>query len=47
MIFGADVTHPSPEDDLKESIAAVTGSLDKDCCYYGKLLTELISQLLM
>jgi hypothetical protein len=40
MILGADVTHPSSPgaggDQQKESIAAVTGSLDKECCTYGK-----------
>lgn len=37
MIFGADVTHPSPQPgcDLYESIAAVTASIDKDCSYYS------------
>jgi eukaryotic translation initiation factor 2C len=43
MIFGADVTHPSinnPNDTTtaSESIAAVTGSLDKECCYYAARL---------
>ncbi len=43
MIFGADVTHPSinnPNDMSinSESIAAVTGSLDKECCYYAARL---------
>ncbi len=43
MIFGADVTHPSNNDpnDVSinsESIAAVTGSLDKECCYYAARL---------
>ena len=43
MIFGADVTHPSnnnPNDTSinSESIAAVTGSLDRDCCYYATRL---------
>ena len=35
MIFGADVTHPAPGDIDAESIAAVTGSLDRDCTFYG------------
>ena len=39
MIFGADVTHPSPSDSkLSESIAAVTGSLDPNCCFYAARL---------
>lgn len=43
MIMGADVTHPStnnPHDMTTnaESIAAVTGSLDKECCYYAARL---------
>jgi eukaryotic translation initiation factor 2C len=39
MIFGADVTHPSVADSkLSESIAAVTGSLDPDCCFYAARL---------
>lgn len=39
MFFGADVTHPSPGDlKVTESIAAVTGSLDKDGCFYGARL---------
>nr|AGH55731.1 argonaute B2 [Brachionus calyciflorus] len=36
MVFGADVTHPSPGEDT-DSIAAVVGSLDKECSYYGKI----------
>jgi hypothetical protein len=35
MIFGADVTHPAPGEDQRESIAALTGSLDPDCSFYG------------
>lgn len=43
MIFGADVTHPSNNNPMdvsinSESIAAVTGSLDKECCYYAARL---------
>lgn len=40
MIFGADVTHPAPTqgDISTESIAAVTASLDRDCCYYAARL---------
>ena len=39
MIFGADVTHPSPgEETITESIAAVVGSLDQDCSYYASRL---------
>lgn len=37
MIFGADVTHPSPGEDT-DSIAAVVGSLDTECCYYAARL---------
>lgn len=39
MIFGADVTHPAPGEN-SESIAAVTGSLDKECCFYGKIWND-------
>lgn len=39
MIFGADVTHPSPGDTkVTESIAAVVGSLDKQCSFYAARL---------
>ena len=39
MFFGADVTHPSPGDQkVTESIAAVTGSLDKEGAYYAARL---------
>ena len=42
MIMGADVTHPSNNSNDRspnsESIAAVTGSLDKECCYYAARL---------
>ena len=39
MVFGADVTHPSPGDQrVSESIAAVTGSLDKEVCFYAARL---------
>jgi eukaryotic translation initiation factor 2C len=39
MFLGADVTHPSPGDmKVTESIAAVTGSLDKEGCFYGARL---------
>jgi eukaryotic translation initiation factor 2C len=39
MIFGADVTHPSPGDlKVTESIAAVVGSLDKECSFYAARL---------
>lgn len=38
MIFGADVTHPTPDKKIEESIAAVVGSLDKDCCFYAARL---------
>ena len=40
MFFGADVTHPAPTqgDGCSESIAAVTGSLDRECCYYAARL---------
>jgi hypothetical protein len=34
MVFGADVTHPAPGENT-ESIAAVVGSLDLECSYYG------------
>jgi eukaryotic translation initiation factor 2C len=39
MILGADVTHPSPSDfKVTESIAAVVGSLDKECSFYAARL---------
>jgi eukaryotic translation initiation factor 2C len=39
MFFGADVTHPSPNDQkITESIAAVTGSFDKQGSFYGARL---------
>ena len=39
MVFGGDVTHPTPGDtSVTESIAAVVGSFDKDACYYGARL---------
>jgi eukaryotic translation initiation factor 2C len=38
MLFGADVTHPTPDAKISESIAAVVGSLDKDCCFYAARL---------
>lgn len=39
MFFGADVTHPSPGDTkVTESIAAVTGSFDKEGTFYGARL---------
>ena len=39
MVFGADVTHPSPVDlSMTESLAAVTGSLDKEACFYAARL---------
>ena len=40
MIFGADVTHPSPGDSQSESIAAVTASMDYNCAYYGERYFE-------
>jgi hypothetical protein len=37
ITFFKDVTHPSPGGTkVTESIAAVVGSLDSDCAYYGK-----------
>ncbi|RMZ98199.1 Eukaryotic translation initiation factor 2C 2 [Brachionus plicatilis] len=45
MIFGADVTHPAPAPGQhSESIAAVVGSLDKECCYYAARLYAQISK---
>jgi eukaryotic translation initiation factor 2C len=38
MIFGADVTHPSPGDKQLDSIVGVVGSLDSDCCNYAARL---------
>ena len=38
MVFGADVTHPTPDNKITESIAAVVGSLDKDCSFYAARL---------
>jgi len=38
MIFGADVTHPGPENKMGESLAAVVGSLDKECSFYAAKL---------
>ena len=38
MLFGADVTHPTQDNKISESIAAVVGSLDKDCCFYAARL---------
>jgi len=38
MIFGADVTHPSPGDKQRDSIVGVVGSLDTDCCNYAARL---------
>ena len=39
MIFGADVTHPTPGDlKMTESIAGVVGSLDKEACFYAARL---------
>jgi eukaryotic translation initiation factor 2C len=39
MIFGADVTHPSPTDlKVTESIAAVVGSLDMEASFYAARL---------
>ena len=38
MIFGADVSHPSPDSKLTESLAAVVGSLDADCSFYAARL---------
>lgn len=38
MVFGADVTHPTPDNKITESIAAVVGSLDKECSFYAARL---------
>lgn len=43
MIFGADVTHPTPGESQSESIAAITASLDVDCTYYGSIFHNLFT----
>ncbi|VDO56863.1 unnamed protein product [Schistosoma margrebowiei] len=40
MVFGADVTHPAPTQQIRKSVAAVIGSVSPDLMRYGVVIRQ-------